>query len=81
MAIGKSGEAVSRDKLKLRIGGVSIVRQGAVRANYDERPVARHMRGRHILIEADIGLGKGCAEIWTSDLTHDYIRINADYRN
>jgi len=52
-----------------------------VRANYDERPVARHMRGRHILIEADIGLGKGCAEIWTSDLTHDYIRINADYRN
>jgi len=81
MAIGKSGEAVSRDKLKLRIGGVSIVRQGAVRANYDERPVARHMRGRHILIEANIGLGKGCAEIWTSDLTHDYIRINADYRN
>jgi len=81
MAIGKSGEAVSRDKLKLRIGGTSIVRQGAARANYDERPVARHMRGRHILIEADIGLGTGRAEIWTSDLTHDYIRINADYRN
>ncbi|MDD9798529.1 MAG: bifunctional glutamate N-acetyltransferase/amino-acid acetyltransferase ArgJ [Alphaproteobacteria bacterium] len=81
MAIGKSGEPTNRERLKLRIGGISIVRRGAVLANYNERPVACHMQGRHILIEADIGLGKGCAEIWTSDLTHDYIRINADYRS
>lgn len=81
MAIGKSGEAAKRDKLKIAIGGVVVARNGCVARGYDEKPVARHMRGREIEIEAHLGVGQGTARVWTSDLTHGYISINADYRS
>lgn len=81
MAVGKSGEAADRDKLKIRIGGVDVARNGMAVPGYDERPVAKHMKGENILIEVDIGLGKGRATVWTCDLTHEYISINADYRS
>ena len=42
--------------------------------------MAAHMKGREILIEVDVGVGRGKATVWTCDLTHDYIAINADYR-
>jgi len=50
-------------------------------ADYDEGPVAAHLRGREIEIEVDLGLGEARATIWTCDLTHGYIAINADYRS
>jgi glutamate N-acetyltransferase / amino-acid N-acetyltransferase len=50
-------------------------------AQYDEAPVVAHMRGRDIQIAADIGLGRGTWTVWTCDLTHGYISINADYRS
>ena len=48
---------------------------------YDEAPVARHMKGQEIEISVDVGVGRGRATIWTCDLTHGYISINADYRS
>ncbi len=81
MAVGKSGEAVDRDRLAISIGGVVIARDGERVPDYDETPVAAHMRGREIEIEVDIGLGQGAARVWTCDLTHGYIDINADYRS
>jgi glutamate N-acetyltransferase/amino-acid N-acetyltransferase len=48
---------------------------------YDEAPVARHMTGREIEIAVDVGVGRGRATVWTCDLTHGYIDINADYRS
>ena len=48
---------------------------------YDEAPVAAHMQGREILIEVDIGLGNGRADVWTCDLTHRYVDINGSYRS
>jgi len=81
MAVGKAGEPAERDLLSIRFGGVEVAAQGMVVQGYDEAPVAAHLKGSDILIEADIGLGQGRATVWTCDLTHGYISINADYRS
>lgn len=81
MAVGKAGEAADRDKLNIWIGGHLVAENGGRAPEYDEAPLARYMKGENIEIEVDIGLGNGKAEIWTCDLTHEYISINADYRS
>lgn len=81
MAVGKSGEAADRDRLSIRIGGINVARNGVAVPGYDEAPVARHMKGQEIDIEADVGVGQASATVWTCDLTYEYIRINADYRS
>ncbi len=81
MAVGKAGEKADRDRLAIRIGGVQVCADGLAVPGYDESPVAAHMAGRDILIEVDVGVGRGRATVWTCDLTHGYIDINADYRS
>ena len=81
MAVGKAGEPADRDKLSIGFGGVWAAREGLPLADYDEVPVAAHLKGQEIDIEVDIGLGEGRATVWTCDLTHGYISINADYRS
>ena len=81
MAVGKSGEKANRDKLAIDIGGIAVARAGEVVEGYDEAPVAKHMRGQEIAIAVDVGVGRGKATVWTCDLTHGYIDINADYRS
>ena len=81
MAVGKAGEPADRDKLSIGFGGVWAARQGLPLADYDEAPVTAHLKGRAIEIEIDLGLGEGRATVWTCDLTHGYIAINADYRS
>lgn len=81
MAVGKSGEAADRDKLAVSMGGIEIAKNGSVIPGYDEAPVAQHMKGQDILIYVDVGVGGGQATVWTCDLTHGYISINADYRS
>jgi glutamate N-acetyltransferase / amino-acid N-acetyltransferase len=81
MAIGKAGEKAIRDKLKIRIGGVQVAVKGMRDPAYKEAEIMPHMKGRHILIEADVGVGKGKARVWTCDLTHGYIDINGSYRS
>ncbi len=81
MAIGKSGEKALRDKLRIKIGGILVAAKGMKDANYKEADIMPHMKGRDIKIEADIGVGKGTAMVWTCDLTHRYIDINGSYRS
>lgn len=81
MAVGKSGEKADRDKLSVSIGGVEITRNGQRRRDYDEAPVAAHIKTRDVRIAVDVGVGAGKARVWTCDLTHRYIEINADYRS
>jgi glutamate N-acetyltransferase / amino-acid N-acetyltransferase len=81
MAVGKAGEKANRDRLRIAIGGIRVAKDGQRQPDYDEAPVARHMQGRDIRIAVDVGVGKGKARIWTCDLTHRYIEINADYRS
>jgi glutamate N-acetyltransferase/amino-acid N-acetyltransferase len=81
MAVGKSGEAADRDRLSIRFGDIQVAKDGERAPTYDEATVARYMKGREIEIKVDLGLGSGQATVWTCDLTHDYISINADYRS
>ena len=81
MAVGKAGEPADRDRLSIRFGGVEVAAGGAVVPGYDEAPVAAHLAGDEVDIAVDLGLGAGRATVWTCDLTHGYISINADYRS
>ena len=81
MAVGKCGERVDRDLLAISVGGTRIAAEGGPVPGYDEAPVAAHMAGREILIEIEIGLGRGRGTVWTCDLTHRYIDINGSYRS
>ncbi|GGD94580.1 arginine biosynthesis bifunctional protein ArgJ [Tsuneonella deserti] len=81
MAVGKAGEPADRDKLSIGFGGTWAARDGQPLPGYDEAPVAAHLRGSEISIEVDLGIGDGRATVWTCDLTHGYIEINADYRS
>ncbi|MDH5748520.1 MAG: bifunctional glutamate N-acetyltransferase/amino-acid acetyltransferase ArgJ [Rhodospirillales bacterium] len=81
MAVGKAGEAADRDRLAIVIGGTLIAERGEAVEGYDETPVAAHMKGENIVIEVDVGVGNGQFTVWTCDLTHGYIDINADYRS
>lgn len=80
-AIGKAGEPADRDLLSIRFGATQVAAAGLAVEGYDEAPVAAHLKGQEIEIGVDLGLGDGRATIWTCDLTHGYISINADYRS
>lgn len=81
MAVGRAGEKVDQSRLSISIGGIQIAAEGGPVPNYDEAPVAEYMKGREITIGVDIGIGRGKATVWTCDLTHGYIDINASYRS
>ena len=81
MAVGKAGEKADRDRLTIRMGGHNCAVNGQLAPDFDEAPLAAHLKGRDISIEVDVGVGRGKARVWTCDLTHRYIEINADYRS
>ena len=81
MAVGKAGEPADRDRLSIGFGGTWAAKDGQPLADYDEAPVAKHLEGQDIRIDVDLGVGDGRATVWTCDLTHGYISINADYRS
>ena len=81
MAVGKSGEQADRDRLTISMGGATIAKDGQRVEDFDETPVAAHMKGQYIEIAVDLGIAAGKAQVWTCDLTHGYIDINADYRS
>jgi glutamate N-acetyltransferase / amino-acid N-acetyltransferase len=81
MAVGKAGEAADRDRLCIRFGSIEVAKVGERAPTYDEKTVAAYMQGQETEIGVDLGLGSGKATVWTCDLTHGYISINADYRS
>ncbi len=81
MAIGKSGAAADRDRLSIRFGDVLVAERGWVSPDYREAEAAALMKQDEIRISVDLGLAEGQATVWTCDLTHGYIEINADYRS
>jgi glutamate N-acetyltransferase/amino-acid N-acetyltransferase len=58
-----------------------VARNGERSAEYDEGKIARYMKGAEIDMRVHVGVGKGRATVWTCDLTHGYIAVNADYRS
>lgn len=81
MAIGKSGAKADRDLLSISFGDVLVAENGWVAPTYEEEQGAAEMQKAEIAIKVDLGLGDGTSTVWTCDLTHQYITINADYRS
>lgn len=81
MAVGKSGAAADRDKLSIRFGDILVAEEGWVADSYREEDGAAYMKSDELTISVDLGIGKARATIWTCDLTHQYVTINADYRS
>ncbi|MGD9657492.1 MAG: bifunctional glutamate N-acetyltransferase/amino-acid acetyltransferase ArgJ [Methylocystis sp.] len=81
MAVGKAGEKADRDRLAIWFGGVRVAHKGLRDPDYDEAEVSQIMKRDEIVINVDLGLGKGAATVWTCDLTKEYVAINGDYRS
>ncbi len=81
MAVGKSNIYIKQNSLSIFICGKQITKKGCIIKNYDEKFVAKEMKKQNITLDINLGLGKSKATVWTCDLTHDYIKINADYRS
>jgi glutamate N-acetyltransferase/amino-acid N-acetyltransferase len=81
MAIGKLGIGISANDISIDIGGYAVARDGMRAPDYDETLIATHMTSQMIDIRVKVGAGGGAARVWTCDLTHGYISINADYRS
>ena len=81
MAVGKAGEKADRDNLVIHIGGQKVTEHGMGVDGYNEGLCTDHLKGTEIKIDVDVGIADGNSTVWTCDLTHDYITINADYRS
>lgn len=81
MAVGKSGAKADRDRLTIRFGDLVLAENGWRAPDYDEAAASAYMKRDHLVIGVDLGLGKCRRTVWTCDLTHRYIDINADYRS
>jgi len=81
MAVGKAGEPADRDRLAIWFGTHRVAFQGERDRSYSEKAVSDYMKSAELKLRVDLGLGEGQATVWTCDLTHDYISINADYRS
>ena len=81
MAIGKSGENVSPGKIKIKFGDHMVAEDNKVAKDYNEELLKTYMKLDSINIEVNLNIGSAVFTVYTCDLTHDYIDINADYRN
>ena len=77
-AAGRSGARVDQARASVRIGDVVVYASGAPRS-FDGAAVRRIFSAKQIAIEVDLGLGAGEARAWGSDLSAEYVRINAEY--
>ncbi len=80
-AVGKSGAQADRDRLAIRFGDILVAANGFRAPDYREADGAAYMKRAELVIGVDLGLGTGARTVWTCDLTHRYIDINADYRS
>ncbi len=82
MAVGKAGVEIDPDELAIWFGEIPVAAGGEVHPDYREPEAAEYMKRDELLIRVYAGLGgAGAATVWTTDLTHGYIDINADYRS
>ncbi len=79
MALGKSDARFNQDDVSISLMGIDVCR-GGLPLEFDEEEALRRFELPEIDIWADLGCGEGASRVWTCDLTHDYISINADYR-
>lgn len=81
MAVGKSGAEADRDRLTIRFGDITVAKNGWRAPDYSEEEASAYMKNQELTLAVDLGLADGKSTVWTCDLTHGYISINADYRS
>jgi glutamate N-acetyltransferase/amino-acid N-acetyltransferase len=81
MAVGKSGAEADRDRLTIRFGDITVAENGWRAPDYSEDEASAYMKNQELILAVDLGLADGTSTVWTCDLTHGYISINADYRS
>jgi len=81
MGIGKSGEKVDKNKISIKFGEFLLADNGSHLENVDLEKIREYMKWDSILIEINLNSGSDLFECYTCDFTHDYIDINADYKN
>ena len=82
MAIGRAPVArIDTDRIDLYLGPVCLLRAGLPDPDYREELGQAAMDGAEITIRVEMNLGQHAARIWTSDLSYDYVKINAEYRS
>ena len=81
MAIGKSGEKITPEKIEIKFGELKVAEKGKISEEYNEEKLKEYMKWDDLLVEVNLKIGQGSFECYTCDLTNEYININADYRN
>ena len=81
MAIGKSGENITPSKVQIKIGNYLVAEQSKIAKDYNEKLLKEYMKWDSINIDVNLNIGNASYTVYTCDFTHDYIDINADYRN
>ncbi len=81
MAIGKSGVKIAKKKISIFFGKHEVASNGSISKNYNELTVSKYMKNNSLIISIDLGQGERRTSVYTCDLTHDYISINADYKS
>ncbi len=80
-AIGRSGVAINPARVTVRFDDIQMVNQGIGMGLDAERKIAQVFKRKEFTIAVHLGLGTACAHMWTTDLSYDYVRINASYRS
>jgi len=79
MAVGNAGVPVVEETIDITLGGVRVVRRG-VAVGTREAAATKVMQRPSFVVRISLGMGEARTSVWTSDLGHEYIRINSDYR-
>ena len=80
MAIGKADKHIDQDKIIIKFGNSVVAKEGSRYQKIDLRKLNHYMKNKIVKINVNLGIGKYTKRVWSSDLTHEYININADYR-
>jgi glutamate N-acetyltransferase / amino-acid N-acetyltransferase len=78
-AIGYAGVAIDPARINISFGELEICRGGCLSPRFDETATHEYLKQRELTVHVDLGLGPGKCRFWTTDLTEEYVRINADY--
>lgn len=80
-AIGRSGVAIDPGKVTVRFNDIVMVQRGVGMGLKAEQKIAQVFKQKEFMVTVQLGQGHAHAHMWTTDLSHDYIRINASYRS
>ena len=80
-ALGRAGVPIDPSRVSLQFGDVPMVRNGQGLGRVAEQKLTKVFRAKEFTIRVDLAQGQAEAHMWTTDLSYEYVRINASYRS